>query len=169
MGPRWRLSASKLHPPLLRVLRADSTFGGGKRVDQFGSVSPMIGAISEEGVFSRSQPDSPPISESEHPADVPSRTEITVPSRKYPHGAKPSEGAPQQVDQGWLPGPFVLPPAVFIAVRGEPLKCHPFLRFAAVQAEKPGAGDDPKHPDQPCNSTANARKPPNQGPFLFGH
>ena len=136
--------AAKVHLPLLRETLRDLGVGGGEWIDQFFLGFPLVGTVSEEGVYPLKGDPPPPI-----PVDLllegaPERCRKRMSSRCSPHDDQLWREALAQEKKGWLEGPFDISVDAVVTRGDSQFRCNPAFRFGVLQGEKLRAVDDLK-------------------------
>lgn len=108
VASQCKLSDSKLRPPLLRDCPVVSGIAGRSWVAQFTSGFPMIGTVSEGGVYRLTQKIASPVSESELLDGAPGRRKARIFPRKSPRDSELWGESRLCVGKGWLDGPHAL-------------------------------------------------------------
>ena len=103
-NPHFRPLASKVHLPFLREKLAELGMRGQSWVAQITVGFPLIGEVSEKGVYPHNKETSPPIPKSELLDLGPERCKARKSRRKSPRDSRLREEAPPRVGTGWLEG-----------------------------------------------------------------
>ena len=149
----------KINLPLLAHMLNELGMGGQVWVRQFTEGFPVIGEISEPGVYPEQQCADPELKPHQLLTNAKYRLKARMKSVTDPHEGKLWDDAVEQVEKGWLDGPFPFDEEGKMITGEGPQLVNPAFRFGVQQGEKLRAVDDLKRSQ--TNRAAAIRTPVN--------